>query len=237
MGRMKKHEIAAETGIYTASPSDFAFLWDDCKRCFWLKYKHGINKPSSPFPRVFGLLDQAQKQMFRGLHTSKITSTMPRGRCVYSDEWVNSVPIGFKGTKTKIALRGIFDTVIQLDGGGYCVMDYKTTIPNSNTLPKYQRQLETYAFAISHPAKGKKKLAPAKEVGLLCLEPLTMGKVRGMDYQYNTRAVWMGTRTNERAFRRFLREVVALLDSEKVPDPGERCSLCEYRALAREMEW
>jgi len=31
------------------SPSDFAFLWEQCKRCFYLKVVHGIRQPSMPF--------------------------------------------------------------------------------------------------------------------------------------------------------------------------------------------
>ena len=30
------------------SPSDFAFLWEQCKRCFYLKVVHGIRQPSMP---------------------------------------------------------------------------------------------------------------------------------------------------------------------------------------------
>jgi hypothetical protein len=48
------------------SPSDFAFLWDDCPRCFYRKIVEKERRPRSPFPSVFGKIDRAMKQHYLG---------------------------------------------------------------------------------------------------------------------------------------------------------------------------
>lgn len=35
------------------SPSDFAFLWEECKRCFYLKVVNGIQRPPLIMPKIF----------------------------------------------------------------------------------------------------------------------------------------------------------------------------------------
>jgi len=37
---------------YRLSPSDFAFLYEGCKRCYYLKVVHGISQPSIPLPAL-----------------------------------------------------------------------------------------------------------------------------------------------------------------------------------------
>jgi hypothetical protein len=37
---------------WTLSPSDFAFLWEECKRCFYLKIVSGFRRPGGPMPKI-----------------------------------------------------------------------------------------------------------------------------------------------------------------------------------------
>src|SRR5580698_8346615 len=48
------------------APSDFAFLWDECPRCFYNKVVLNRGRPRSPFPNVFGAIDRAMKLFFLG---------------------------------------------------------------------------------------------------------------------------------------------------------------------------
>ena len=56
---------------YTLSPSDLTFLWDECKRCFYLKVRENFRRPSAPFPSIFGLIDRLMKDIYLGESTKK----------------------------------------------------------------------------------------------------------------------------------------------------------------------
>jgi len=50
--------------MYKLSPSDFAYLYEDCKLCYWLKVKKGIQPPPGIFPGVFSTMNSiVQGQM------------------------------------------------------------------------------------------------------------------------------------------------------------------------------
>lgn len=44
-------------GPVKLAPSDLTFLWEECQRCFWLKVKGVLKRPSGLFPKVFTRLD------------------------------------------------------------------------------------------------------------------------------------------------------------------------------------
>ena len=43
--------------MYKLSPSDFAYLYQDCKHCYYLKVKKGLDKPKSIMPGVFSAIN------------------------------------------------------------------------------------------------------------------------------------------------------------------------------------
>jgi len=218
------------------SPSDFAFLWSDCKRCFWLKVRHNQRKPDGAFPRVFTILDESQKKLFRGMHTSRILPEMPAGVFAFADGWVKSKP--FRIAKDLyIIIRGRYDSILKLDAGDYAVVDFKTTIPNEGTLYKYEHQLMAYAFALENADDKEARLEPVSDVGLLCFEPTNMSRGSEGDYNFVTRPLWLGARTDYKPLEKTIRGMAKLAASEEPPPPGEKCSLCAYREQARQNTW
>jgi hypothetical protein len=168
-----------ESVSYNIPPSKFAFM--DCPRCFWLERKHKVKLPGGPFPKVFNVLDDAQKTFTRALHTSSVKDNIPAGECLYHDEWVKSEAVEFPRYGVNLTIRGKFDTVVKLDDGNFMVIDFKTTIPNSGTLPKYLAQLTAYAYALENPLGGalNKHIAPVTQVGILAFEPGPMRLMNG----------------------------------------------------------
>ena len=79
------------------SPSDLTFLWDECKRCFYLKYVHGITRPAAPFPGIFGKIDRLMKEYYEGRPTADLDPTLPAGRVRFGEKWVESVPVTLPG--------------------------------------------------------------------------------------------------------------------------------------------
>ena len=48
------------------SPSDFVFLYEECKRCFYLKVARDYQRPRGPFPKIFTIIDGLMKDFFDG---------------------------------------------------------------------------------------------------------------------------------------------------------------------------
>ena len=69
------------------SPSDLTFLWDECKRCFYLKYVHSIHRPSAPFPGIFSTIDRLMKGYYEGQPTEKLSSELPPGVIRFSERF------------------------------------------------------------------------------------------------------------------------------------------------------
>ena len=60
------------------SPSDLTFSWDNCHRCLWLYYNHGLKAPSF-FPLV-GELSALQEGHFANAISSELHPDLPEGR-------------------------------------------------------------------------------------------------------------------------------------------------------------
>lgn len=94
---------------FRLAPSDFAFLWEECKRCFYLKAHRQLDRPRAPFPAVFGTIDLGMKRHFRGLRTDQILTNMRPGifLCEDDDAWVECQPIVPPGHTNSIYIRGM----------------------------------------------------------------------------------------------------------------------------------
>ena len=57
--------MTASTKNWKLSPSDFAFLWEECKRCFYLKVARGFYRPRTPFPGIFSVIDQVDERVLQ----------------------------------------------------------------------------------------------------------------------------------------------------------------------------
>jgi hypothetical protein len=54
---------------FKLTPSDFAFLWEECKRCFYLKVVHGFQRPFGAFPKIFTIIDAQMKNYYSDMRT------------------------------------------------------------------------------------------------------------------------------------------------------------------------
>lgn len=93
---------------FRLAPSDFAFLWESCARCFYLKAHGMLYRPRTPFPSVFNTIDLEMKRYFRGRLTGEVLPAMPPGEflCEDDDAWVESVPLSIPGHSSTVYIRG-----------------------------------------------------------------------------------------------------------------------------------
>lgn len=215
------------------SPSDFAFLWEECPRCFYLKVVMGFYRPRPIMPKIFTQIDLEMKGFYTGRRTESIAPGMPPGVVSHDERWVQSRPIDFPEHSASCFIRGKFDTIVRFDDGGYGVVDFKTSRRKAEHVPLYSRQLHAYAYALENAAAGEFSLSPVKRLGLLVFEPeiYTQGKTGRVGFA--GRMDWIEIPQNDAEFKAFLGDVMNVLASPEPPPPGVECAWCRYREESR----
>lgn len=219
--------------MYKLSPSDFGFLWDECRRCFYLKVARDFNRPSAPFPKIFNVIDKAMKDFLMGVPSGRWAAGVPAGKFHAADGWVQSKPISLPGRASSFYIRGIFDTVLELESGGFAVVDFKTSTISASSAVKYGRQLHAYAFALERAAPGEMALTPIPALGLLVYQPNAFATDGAAAASLAGQLGWMSIPRDDDAFVRFLDEVLGVLDLPEPPPPGRDCNFCRFREASR----
>jgi hypothetical protein len=215
------------------SPSDFAFLWEQCRRCFYLKVVRGVAQPIT-MPGIFNRIDSILKQYFAGKSTGEIAPVLPPGTVVFGEKWVESSPIAVPGHRSTCFIRGKVDSLVGFEDGSYGVVDFKTSSARGHQLPLYARQLHSYAYALENPAPGKLNLAPVSRLGLLCVEPVEVLSLEEGGYAYRVKPTWIECPRDDGAFLAFIGQVLAVLDLPEPPASGPTCRWCRYVEKAQQ---
>ncbi len=208
------------------SPSDFAFLWDDCPRCFYRKVVQKQLRPRSPFPSVFGRIDRAMKEYYLGERAESLAEGMPAGVISGGDRWVKSGPFAMPDSAHTAIIRGRVDVLVECDGGALGVVDFKTTVPKPDHIAIYSRQLHAYAWALEHPASGPP--AAVSSLGLLCFLPDAYDAAGATAALYGA-VQWIEIPRDDLGFATFLRAVGNVLANPDPPSLTPGCPWCELR--------
>jgi len=216
---------------YKLSPSDFAFLWEECKRCFYLKVKNNIYRPSPPMPGIFMVIDSEMKKCFKGKDTQIVTPAMPKGVIEEIDgDMVESEPIKLDNKSSTCYIRGKIDTIVKFDDGTFGVIDFKTSKVKEENLAKYGRQLHAYALALENPTDGKLSRNPVSKLGLVVYEPNEFLKDGEEKSILKGDLCWVEIPRDDSAFMKFLDDVITLLENPEPPDSEATCKFCAYRS-------
>jgi hypothetical protein len=229
-------------GIIKLSPSSLTFLHDECPACFWHHY-NGRPRPATAFPKVFGALDNAQKDFFVGRSVKDVKKSLPAG-VIQKGKRVKSEAISLPGTSYRVQFGGETDTILRFTRAGYGVCDFKTSTPSDDTAELYGRQLHAYAIALERPAGEALPLAPVSKLGLICFPPDGMIELpadkpaRGrsksaapQQYAYRTSAVWVDVERNDEAFLHFVADAVKLITRRTMPRSAPNCGWCRWTRM------
>lgn len=225
------------SNLWKLSPSDLTFLWDECRRCFYLKVVQEFKRPAAPFPKIFTRIDRLMQAYFEGKSTAEISSGLPEGVVKFGEKWVESQPIELPNHDSSCFILGKFDTVVEFIDSTYGVVDFKTTEPTPKHVPFYSRQLHAYAYALEHPASRRLKLSPVTKLGLLCVEPTAMDRHHDEQVAYIGDVSWLEIPKDEGEFLDFIDQILSVLELSQPPPPGRECGYCRYREAARDSEW
>jgi len=136
--------------MYKLSPSDFAYLYEECKLCYCLKVKHGISQPSMPMPGVFSAINTRLQGNLVGKNLKKLSSDLPDGEVITQEGWVDSVVV----PNTSVYIKGKYDLLIKNPEGTHTLVDLKISQPGEDKIEKYRTQLTAYKFALENPKLG-----------------------------------------------------------------------------------
>ena len=236
----RQADLAA--GIIKLSPSSLTFLHDECPACFWHHY-NGRPRPATAFPKVFGALDNAQKDFFVGHSVKDIKKSLPAG-VIERGKRVRSEAIALPGTSYRVQFGGETDTILNFSRAGYGVCDFKTSSPGEGASDLYGRQLHAYAIALERPAGDALPLAPVSRLGLICFPPDDMIELPNRTakhgaakhgaakrYAYRTSAVWVEVERNDEVFLNFVANAVRLITRPTMPRSAPNCGWCRWSRM------
>lgn len=208
--------------VYKLSPSDFAYLWEECKHCYYQKVKLG-NSYSGPFPAMFTRINKLLQDSIMGMNLKDILPQLPSGVINVQEGYLKSVVI----PGTNVFLSGRFDILTKLDDGSCALIDFKITSPDEEkVLKKYTSQLHAYKYALENPAEGE----PIKisKMGAVSISPDEMKLVDGK-IVFTTTPTWHPVEEDMESFYGLIREISEVLNGS-LPPTSETCELCIYRA-------
>lgn len=213
---------------YKLSPSNLTFLYEGCKRCFYLKTKYNIAQPSIPLPAIFSKIAGLLKEYYDGKRTDKLHADLPPGIVKYGEKYIKSDCFNIPGHNNMCFISGRFDIVIEFDDGSFGVIDFKTGNPKSEYSDLYSRQLHAYAYALENPSPNSLKLSPVSFLGLLYFYPsqVSQGNVEWLSY--DSKVSLKEIEKNDQDFLKFIEEVLSLLESSVLPPANTRCKWCNY---------
>lgn len=209
-------------GIYKLSPSDFAYLWNECKHCYYQKVKLGIYH-SGIFPSMFGRINSLLQTSIMGKNLRDVHPELPSGIIEIQEGYMKSQPI--PGTKD-CYISGRFDILSRLDDNTHAVIDFKITTPDEEKIQKYATQLHAYKYALENPNNGNKPLK-ISHMGVVSINPEDMKLMDGK-IVFTTSPTWHPVKEDMDSFYNLVKEISIVLNGE-LPIPSETCNLCRYR--------
>jgi CRISPR/Cas system-associated exonuclease Cas4 (RecB family) len=220
------------------APSDFAFLWKECKRCYWLKYalSEPIYRPDRPMAKIFHAIDGGMQNFFRGRVLSELDSSLPNIKVVGNNLTCISEAIQFEDLGLQVYIKGRVDGVgedLDTESKSYAIIDYKTSKPKPEHLVIYSAQLHSYAFGFSKPAENSNSYKPISRIGLVVYEPkdFEVASETGTLATLKGDIVWQEIEMDKKWFSGLLRDVAELLAQPEPPDASEECEYCKYARI------
>lgn len=206
---------------YKLSPSDFAYLYEDCKFCYVQKIKYGVTQPSMPMPGIFTAINSRVQGSLVGRSLNEIFPDLPDGEIVSQEGFVESVLV----PGTSVFIKGKYDLLMKNEDETYTVIDLKLSQPGEDKIEKYMSQLASYKFAFENPKIGEVKIIT--NLALLIFYPDKVTYTDGIT-SLNFPHTWLPVPIDEARFLNLMKEIDALLQSED-PAINPDCKWCMYR--------
>lgn len=207
--------------MYKLSPSDFKYLWEGCKHCYWQKVRNGVMQPSIQIPGIFNRMSGLLQKSLQGQNVREFVPELPDGVFVREEAYLKSKPL----PSGKSYLKGRCDLLVKFSDGTHGVIDAKMTDTRDESLNMFERQLHAYKYAFENPDEGEP--IEISRVGLLLISPKAVKPNKGYFY-YQAQPVYKEIPLNMDKFFGFIGEVEKVLDAE-LTKPSNSCDWCKYK--------
>ena len=115
----------------------------------------------------------------------------------------------------------------------FTIVDFKTTMINENKINTYATQLQSYALMIEKAQEGSLKLTPIKRLGIFCFEPRDISKANNKNCTMLMNTKWFEISRDDRNLINYITKIQDVLYSEKIPESGSRCGVCNFRKMMK----
>ncbi len=213
--------------VYKLSPSDFGYLWKECKHCYYSKVKHGVAQPSMPFPGIFTRMNSLLQTSIIGKNMREIHPDLPDVIVETQEGWLKSTQV----PSTLCYIGGRFDILCKTADGKHTVIDFKIIdSTQEKILERYASQLHAYKFALENPLEGESK--EVSHMGIVALSPQAI-ELKDGEIIYRAKPQYFEIRADMPHFFKFIEEISVFLDGP-VPLETEGCKWCKYKGYARQ---
>jgi hypothetical protein len=204
----------------TIAPSDFAFLFDESPWGFHQKYVSGIKRPPLILPKIFNVIDGAIKSKYADEDFTKVSKDLPQAILRTSEKWIKSKPIINPKFDVSVQVIGKIDGYLEYPDGSCSIVDFKTSEINEKYAGKYNRQLHSYCYGVTHPDNANcLRLENLTDPGLLVFEPNEFS----IDYNCKARLLgnlkWQTFDLDLKWFESFICDEVIPLLAGPEPEP------------------
>ena len=210
--------------MYKLSPSDFKYLYEDCKHCYYQKVRGVIKElPSIGMPGVFTKMNTLLQNTIIGMDLREINSKLPAGKIEVKEGFLKSKTIP---PTNDCFIGGRFDIASRLDDGTYSVIDFKITDPTEDKIQKFFPQLHAYKFALENPAFGEAK--KVSKMGVIAINPEEIS-CPGEKVVFTAKPLLFEIEEDMDRFFAFISEVSKLVNGPEPPENSDNCKWCYYR--------
>lgn len=216
--------ISTNNSLFKLSPSDFKYLWEDCKHCYYRKVVFNVIPPSIGMPGIFSKMNGQVQLKVQGTNPHYLHPDLPSGTFILKEGYLKSIPIP---PSNKCFISGRFDLLTKFDDGTFGVIDLKITDPKDEDLYKFENQLHAYKFSLENPLDGIKKVTKISKIGLLILSPEDVD-LSGGKLHFHSSPVWIEIKEDMQKFHNFIDEISKFLHLP-MPAPSAGCKWCKYR--------
>ena len=215
--------------FYKLSPSDFPYLYEECKFCFCLKVKHGISQPHMPMPGVFSAINSHIQGSLVGKNLKGLSSDLPDGVVENQEGWIDSMIV----PETSVFIKGKYDLLVNNPDGTHTLVDLKISQPDESKIEKYKTQLAAYKFALENPAFGEPK--KVSKMGVIAINPEEI-TFPGETVIFKAKPQWFEIAEDMDRFYAFISEISKLIEGPVPPENPDICKWCYYRICTQKPE-
>ena len=223
----EKKEIKKDL-IINFSPSEFAFGFEGCKKCY---YDKKINKSElkSFFPPIFNTFDRIQKRFFHGKSSKEVDKNLEEGTIVADYERIIRTKVLYDKKNRPFTMSGKIDAYIK-HKDSFSVIDFKTTNINPNKIKTYETQLQSYAFMLENSDEKSLKLSPIKGLGILCFEPnnITNKTSDLVKMDWDTKWYSIDVIGDHKKIIDYVTTIQDFLFENENPQSSNNCNVCNF---------